>query len=321
MHKVQKGETRVGLTHPSPTRIKTVAFDWKLWQRRITPYLFLLPGLSLFFLFILLPMLYSFRISLYDWDIVRPERSELLGLRNYQEIIKDPVFQRAAINTLWYAVITVPAQMILGMGVAMLLNQKLPGQSIFRTLYYLPVITSWVIVTLLFEYLFNGQAGLINHLLQRANLIDRPVRWLADEHLVMVPIHLLGIWKGLGWTAIVMLAGLQAVPQAVYEAAAVDGANAWRRFRHLTLPLMRPTLVFLLVVLTIGALNVYISGLLLTDGGNPLDRTHFILTLMYEATFDQFEFGRGAAISYLLTAVVFIISIIQIRLLQRNIEY
>ncbi len=295
--------------------------NWYTLGQAITPYLFLLPGLVLFVLFVVLPMVYSFRISLYEWNIVRPERSIYLGLENYADVLGDTVFQRAAVNTLAYALVTVPAQMILGLGVAILLNQKLPGQAFFRTLYYLPVITSWVIVTLLFEFLFNGQAGLINYVLLRLGIVQEPVRWLADEYLAMVPIHLLGIWKGLGWTAIVMLAGLQAIPLNIYEAASVDGANAWRRFRHLTLPMMRPTLVFLIVVLTIGALNVYISGLLMTNGGDPLDRTHFVLTLMYEETFRDFEFGRGAAISYLLTIVVFLISIVQIRLLQREIEY
>jgi multiple sugar transport system permease protein len=266
-------------------------------------------------------MAYSLRISFYDWNIIRPERSEYLGLQNYQDIIHWGVFQRAVLNTLIYALVTVPAQIVLGFGIAILLNQHIPGQTFFRTVYYLPVITSWVIVTLLFEYLFNGQAGLINYWLQQIGIIDKPVRWLADDKLAMVPIHLLGIWKGLGWTAVVMLAGLQSIPRDLYEAASVDGANTWQQFRKLTLPLMRPTLVFLLVFLTIGALNVYISGLLLTNGGDPLDRTHFVLTLMYEETFDHFEFGRGAAISYFLTALIFIISFVQIRLLQREIEY
>ena len=316
---LKQGEARFSLTLRHLRTLKRS--ELRNYAQNLTPYLFLAPGLALFVIFIVLPMAYSFRISLYDWNVVRPERSVYLGLENYSEAINDPVFQRSVLNTLAYALVTVPAQLILGMSVAVLLNQKLPGQTFFRTLYYLPVITSWVIVTLLFEFLFNGQAGLINYLLQSAGIVDKPIRWLADEYLAMVPIHLLGIWKGLGWTAIVMLAGLQSIPETLYEAAAVDGANAWRRFWNITLPMMRPTLVFLIVVLTIGALNVYISGLLMTDGGDPLDRTHFVLTLMYEETFENFEFGQGAAISYLLTAVVFIISLAQIRMLNREVEY
>lgn len=289
--------------------------------RKLTPYLFLLPGFALFTLFILYPMAYSLRVSFYDWNVINPTRSEFLGLQNYRDIVQDDIFQRAVRNTMVYALVTVPGQMILGLGVAILLNQKLPGQTFFRTVYYLPVITSWVVVTLLFEYLFNSQAGLINYGLQQIGLIAKPVRWLADENLAMVPINLLGIWKGVGWTAVVMLAGLQGIPAELYEAAAVDGANALRRFRNVTLPLLRPTLVFLVVVLTIGALNVYISGLLMTNGGDPLDRTHFVLTLMYEETFDNLEFGRGAAISYLLTSLIFVISLVQIRLLQREVDF
>lgn len=316
---IEQGKVFAGLTRPISQRLKKN--DLQLRLHGFTAYLFLLPGLLLFFLFIILPMAYSFRISLYDWDIINPGNSDYQGVENYTSILNDPVFRRASLNTLTYAIVTVPAQLILGMGVALLLNQKLPGQTLFRTLYYLPVITSWVIVTLLFEFLFNGQAGLINYLLQSGGLIDKPIRWLADEYLAMIPIHLLGIWKGLGWTAIVMLAGLQSIPKSLYEAASVDGANAFRRFWNITLPMMRSTLVFLLVVLTIGALNVYISGLLMTNGGDPLDRTHFVLTLMYEETFDNFEFGRGAAISYLLTIVVFMISLVQVRLLNREVEY
>ncbi len=318
MTDLRKGEAHKSLT-PEAAASGARRRNWPAFS--LTPYLFLAPGLILFFGLVLLPMLYSFRISLYDWNIVQPVNSEWLGLGNYASILKDPVFQRAVLNTAAYALVTVPAQLGIGLAIAVLLNQRLRGQSFFRTIYYLPVITSWVIVSLLFEFLFNGQAGLINHLLMSVGLIHQPVRWLADEYLAMVPIFLLGIWKGVGWTAVVMLAGLQAIPQVMYEAAAVDGADAWQRFRRITLPLLRPTLAFLIVVLTIGALNVYISALLMTDGGNPLDRTHFVLTLMYEDTFDRFNFGRGAAISYLLTAVVFLISLVQLRLLRREVEY
>jgi multiple sugar transport system permease protein len=152
-------------------------------------------------------------------------------------------------------------------------------------------------------------------------LVRDPIRWLADSWLVMIPLWLLGIWKGVGWTAVIVLAGLQSIPVQLYEAAAVDGASVIQRFRSVTLPLLRPTLVFLLVVLTIGGMNVYISGLLMTRGGNPMNESHFILTWMDKQTFENFRFGQGAAISYLLTTVVFVVSLIQIKLLQREVDY
>jgi multiple sugar transport system permease protein len=287
----------------------------------LTASLFILPGLLLFVTFIVGPMAYSFRISFYDWKIIKPADSTWVGLENYARALANPIFRRAVVNTLAYALVTVPGQLIIGLIVAVLLNQDIRHRAFFRVVYYLPVITSWVIVSLLFEYMFSAQAGLVNYVLRDVlHIIPKNILWLADPVLAFVPIHLLGIWKGVGWTAVIFLAGLQAIPQHLYEAAEVDGAGPLDRFFHITLPLLRPTTLFLVVVLTIGALNAYISNLLITNGGDPLDQTHFILTLMYDATFNRLDFGYGSAISYLLTLIVFIISIVQIRLLRREVD-
>ena len=287
----------------------------------LTAALFLLPGFLLFATFVIGPMIYSLRISFYDWKILKPENSEWLGLANYTRALGDPIFRRALLNTTLYALVTVPGQIIAGLSIALLLNQGIRGKATFRVIYYLPVITSWVIVSLLFEYMFNGQAGLVNYLLRDVfGLINANIIWLADPVLTLVPIFLLGIWKGVGWTAIIVLAGLQSIPEHLYEAAEVDGARAPQKFWYITLPLLRSTLVFLAVVLTIGALNAYISNLLITNGGDPLDKTHFVLTLMYEATFTRLDFGYGSAVSFLLTFIVFIISIVQIRMLRRQVD-
>ena len=283
--------------------------------------LFILPGLLLFATFIVGPMLYSFHMSFFDWRIVRPETSVWEGWQNYADALNDPIFRRAVFNTLLYTAVTVPGQIVFGLLLAVLLDHRIRGRAFFRVVYYLPVITSWVIVSLLFEYMFIGQGGWINYLLRDVlHVVRENIRWLADTTLVFVPIHLLGIWKGVGWTAIILLAGLQAIPEHLHEAAAVDGAGRLARFRHITIPLLRPTLVFLLVVLTIGGLNAYISFLLMTNGGDPLDQAHSVLTLMYEATFTKIDFGYGSAISYLLTAFVFVISVVQIRLLRQRVE-
>ncbi|MGD9092442.1 MAG: sugar ABC transporter permease [Anaerolineales bacterium] len=296
--------------------------DQRRFRNLATVLLFILPGFLLFFTFVIGPMVYSFRVSLFDWNIVKPGKSEWIGLENYAKALGDPIFRRAVLNTLVYTIVTVPGQIIIGLLVAVLLNQDIRGRSFFRVVYYLPVITSWVIVSLLFEYMFSGQAGLVNYVLRDVlHVIPKNILWLADPVLAFVPIHLLGIWKGVGWSAIIILAGLQAIPVHLYEAAEVDGAGANDRFFSITIPLLRPTLVFLLVVLTIGGLNAYISNLLITNGGDPLDLTHFILTLMYEATFTKLDFGYGSAISYLLTAFVFVISVVQIRLLRHRVEH
>lgn len=283
--------------------------------------IFLLPGLVLFALFFLGPMLYSLRISFFEWKIVHPEQSVFVGFQNYQRALSDSIFQRAILNTFAYTVITVTAKMILGLGVALLLNQRFQGRTFFRVAYYLPVITSWVIVSLLFEYMFNGQAGLVNYVLKDIlHLIPKDILWFADPILTLVPIILLDIWKGIGWAAIIFLAGLQAIPAELYEAARVDGADSVAQLRYITWPLLGPTTAFLVVVLVIGGLNAYVPFQLMTNGGDPMDLTHSILTLMYEATFGRIDFGYGAAISYLLTIFVFIVSLIELRLLRRQAE-
>ena len=284
--------------------------------------IFLVPGFGLFFLFMLGPMGYSLRMSFYNWNLANPEMSTWVGFNNYIRALNDPVFRHAVLNTLIYTIITVSVQMVLGLWVAVLLNQPIHGRAFFRVSYYFPVITSWVIVSVLFEYLFNGQAGLVNYVLRDVlHITTTNLRWFIDDKLFFVPMTLLAIWKGVGWTTIIYLAGLQNIPAELYEAATVDGANGWQRFRFITLPLLRSTLVYLLIVLIIGGLNAYVSFFLITNGGNPLDRTHSVLTWMTKVTFLKQDFGYGAAISYWLTLFVFLISLLQLKLLQKPADY
>ena len=279
--------------------------------------IFLLPGFALFFVFFLGPLLYSLRISFFSWNFAHPDRSVFVGFQNYITQLKNPIFHRAVINTAVYTVITVIVKMVLGFFVAVLLNQKINGRTFFRVTYYLPVITSWVIVSLLFTYMFSGQGGLVNYFLKDVlHVIDKNIMWLADPILALVPVVLVDIWKGVGWTVVIFLAGLQSIPVELIEAAAVDGANRWERLVKIILPMMRGTLVFLLVVLILGGLNAYVPFQLITHG-DPMDETHSILTLMYRATFQRLDFGSGAAISYLLTLFVFLLSFVQLKLLRK----
>jgi multiple sugar transport system permease protein len=297
-------------------RAKTITHD-------ILPaIIFLLPGLVLFIIFFLGPMVYSLNISFYHWNFNAPQKSVWLGFENYIDTLKDGVFQRAVLNTLIYTVITVAVQMAIGLGLAMLLNQKFHSRAFFRTAYYMPVISSWVIVSLLFQYMFNGQGGLINWILRDVlHVINANILWLGDDRLGLVPLMSVGIWKGVGWCMVIYLSGLQTIPHELYEAAEVDGAGSWGRLRHITLPLLRPTLAFLVVVLVIGGLNAYTSFLIMTNNGDPVNLLHSVLTWMYKTSFGVGrDFGKGAAISYLLTLFVFLISIIQLRLIRQNSE-
>lgn len=277
---------------------------------------FIIPGLALYLTFVAGPILYSLAMSFFDWDLAYPLRSTWRGLANYGQAFRDPVFLRSVVNTVAYTLVTVPVQIALGMVVALLLNEELVGRPVFRVVYYLPVITNWVIVGVLFKYAFNGQAGFVNYVLRDVlGVIDANVRWLADPVLALVPVFLVEIWKGVGWCAVIYLAALQGIPGNLKEAAIVDGAGPFKRFFSITLPLLASTTLFLVVVRTIGTLNGYVSNIVITNGGQPLDKTHFVLTLMYETAFENLEFGYGAAISYVLTVFILGVSLIEIRLL------
>lgn len=210
------------------------------------------------------------------------------------------------------------------MSVAILVHRVVVGKRIFRAIYYLPVVTSWVVVSFLFQYIFSGGAsGLMNYVLTGLGLISEPISWMANSQTSWIAIYALGIWKGVGWAMVIFLAALQSIPVELYEAASIDGAGEFGQFRHLTLPLIRRATVFVLVALMIGGFQVFISVLLITGGG-PLHRTEVALTYMFDRAFGQLDFGYGAALSYILAAVIVFVSFVQMRVFNRpnaDLEY
>jgi len=286
--------------------------------RRLLPiYALLLPGLALYGLWVAWPLLNSLVLSFTDWSLTRP--SVPVGLDNYARAFADPLFWRSFSATVGYTLVTVGGQLVLGLAAALLLNERIPGRGVLRLVYYLPVITSWVIVSLVFLYLYNGQSGALNWLLVDVlHVLDEDVAWLAEPSTALWAIAVLGIWKGIGWTMVVFLAGLQGVPDELYEAAAMDGAGAWRRFRHVTLPLLRPTTTFLLIVLTIGGFNAFISIFVMSSSatgqvGGPLNSTDTLLTYLWKQSFAQLDLGYAAALSFIVAAVVGVISAVELR--------
>lgn len=278
----------------------------------LTAYLFLAPGFALFLLLIIYPMLKAFQMSFYDWNVVAGATSEFIGWKNYQTAFHDPIFWRGLQNSAFYMALTVPPQIVLGLLVATLLNNKAPGRALFRVLFYLPVITSWVVVSLLFQYLF-ADSGLVNWMLHDVtHVTNHNISWLSGRWTGMIAISALGVWKGVGWSMMIFLAALQGVPKELLESAEVDGANRWQRFRAVILPAIWPAAAFVTVMLVIGGLNVYISVALMTNGG-PASSTEVLLTYMYKQAFTNLNFGYGASIAVLLTVGVFILSAIQLR--------
>lgn len=283
-------------------------------RRRVslTPYLFLAPGVVLFAVFILLPILQAMQMSLYDWNILRGAASDFVGLDNYIRAFQDDRFWLSLTNSGIYMLFTVPPQIVLGLAVAMLLRAKAPAQPFFRVLFYLPVVTSWVVVSLLFKYLFADD-GLVNFALGDVlHVTSGDTSWLSDRWTAMVAICALGVWKGVGWSMMIFLAALQGVPRSLEEAAEMDGANWWQRFRVVTIPAIWPAMLFVIVMLVIGGFNVFTSVLLMTAGG-PGGQTEVLLTYMYQQAFSNLDFGYGSALAVILTVIVFVISVIQLR--------
>lgn len=285
-------------------------------RRKWAGFLFILPGLLSYLAWTLFPIIKSFIMSFQKWNLNPRIPNEFVGLENYFELLKDDVFFTSLLNTLKYVVITVPGQMIFGLLIAILLSNSLKGKTFLRMLYYLPVITSWVVVSVLFQYLFATRGGLVNYFLKDVlHLISQDVRWLSQESTAMIPVYVLGIWKGIGWSMLIFLAGLQGIPKQLYEAAKIDGATGWRLFRHITLPMLKPTIAFEVVMLTIGGFNVFLSVFIITGGG-PRNSTQVLSTYMFKEAFEYFHFGYGAAISVIFFLIVFTIAQIQRKLLK-----
>jgi multiple sugar transport system permease protein len=291
-------------------------------RNKLVPYAFLLPGLLLLATWIVYPMLKALQISVFDWNLMPGQVSEFIGLDNYIRAFHDGLFWLSFKNTFIYAVVTVTGQLLLGLIVAVTLDQVTKGRVVFRTIYYLPVVTSWVVVSLLFKYLFNSSpSGLVNYVLVDVlHLMSTYVPWLSEPQTAFVAIYCLGIWKGVGWTMVIFLAALQSIPSEYIDAASIDGASGRQIIRHITMPLMIPTSVLVMIMLTIGAFQAYIQVALITGGG-PLHRTEVLLSYMYDRAFTDLDFGYASAISYILIVVVFVISQVQLRFMRSDSMY
>lgn len=277
----------------------------------------LLPGLLIFGFFTIYPIIKLFIMSFFEWDFSSILQQTFIGLDNYHEVLKDTYFQTAFINTLIYTAVTVPAQMFLGLIAALLIHKVSHFKIGFRVLYYLPVITSWVIASLVFKYIFNTE-GLLNYFLKDIlHLTSQNVRWLDTRFGGLGVAMALGAWKGIGWNMVIFLAALQTVPLELYEAAAIDGGGSFRQFISITIPSIRGTILFALVMLTIGGFNVFTSIKMIT-GGAPGHQTDTILTWMYYKAFSTGEFGYSAALSFITAFVLALLALLQFRLMKNN---
>ena len=284
-----------------------------------TAWLFLAPALIVLGLFFILPVILALLLSFTDYDLyaladIRNLRFVALG--NYWALLQRPLFWSALGHTGYFVAVGVPLSMAASLGTAMLLNSPLARcQAFFRTALFAPVVTTVVAVALIWRYLFNTKYGLVNHALDSLGL--HPIDWLGDPHWAMPTIILFAVWKNFGYNMIIFLAGLQAIPPDLYEAARIDGASAWRQFRHITLPMLGPTLLMVSILTVSGYFQLFAEPYVITEGG-PLQSTESVLYLMYDEGFKWWNLGSASAVAFLLFAIMFALTALMLWLARRS---
>jgi len=285
-------------------------------KEAVAGYLFLLPALGGILVFILGPVVAAIALSFTKWDLLTP--AKFIGLSNYQELIQDPMFRKVMLNTLIFTGASAPLSLILSLGLALALNQKIKGIVVFRTIYFLPVVSSMVAVSLVWRWLYNPNYGLLNYFL---NLLHLPsVNWLFSTTWAMPAIILMSVWKGLGYNMVIFLAGLQGIPQMYYESAKIDGAGKFQSFKDITLPLLSPTTFFVLVISIISSFQVFDQIFVMTSGG-PAHATEVIIYYIYHNAFQIFRMGYASALAFCLFIIIFALTLLQIRLSKRWVFY
>jgi multiple sugar transport system permease protein len=283
----------------------------------VAAYLFLLPNIVGFLIFTLLAVLASAAIALTNWDILSPP--DFVGLKNFQRLLTtDDTFQKVLLNTTVFTLASVLGSMVLSLLVALAMNTALRGIVLFRTAYYLPVVTSSVAVAVVWTWFYNPDFGPLNYYLSLLGV--RPPAWLGSPEWALPAVIIVSVWKSIGYDMIIWLAGLQGIPQHLYEAAAIDGAGRWRRFSAITLPLLTPTTFFVLVISLIRAFQVFDVVQVMTDGG-PADASRTMVLYIYDTGFRFLKMGYAASVAWTLFVIIFAITIVQWRVQGRWVHY
>lgn len=286
-----------------------------LLQRIPAGWFFLAPALLVIGAFFFLPVLASFVLSLTDFDIYAVaalENARFVGIGNYRDLVRDPLFWVALKNTFYFVLVGGPLSVGASLGAALLLNARLVRfKSVFRTIYFAPVVTTLVAVAVVWRYLYHPRFGLLNYVLGWVGI--GPIDWLGDPAWAMPAIILLAVWKNFGYNMIIFIAGLQSIPAYLYEAAELDGAGAWQQFRHVTLPMLAPTFLFVGIITMIGYFQLFAEPYVMTQGG-PLHATLSVVLHMYEQGFRWWNMGYAAAIAFVLFVIILLATLVQLRL-------
>ncbi|KJV36542.1 carbohydrate ABC transporter permease [Luteibacter yeojuensis] len=282
-------------------------------------WVFITPALIVLGLFFLLPVVAALVLSVTDYDLyaladIRNLR--FVALENYWTLLQRPLFWSALGHTVYFVVVGVPLSLGASLGAAMLLNSPLARfKPFFRTALFAPVVTTVVAVAVIWRYLFNTKYGLVNYTLDSIGMPT--VDWLGDPHWAMPTIILFAVWKNFGYNMIIFMAGLQAIPGDLYEAARIDGASAWAQFRHITLPMLKPTMVMVGILTVSGYFQLFAEPYVMTEGG-PLQSTTSVLYLMYEEGFKWWNLGSASAVAFILFVIMFVVTAAMLRLSKRG---
>jgi multiple sugar transport system permease protein len=278
-------------------------------------YLFIAPVILGYLIWVAGPMLVAIWLSLTEWDMLRP--ATFVGLSNYQQMLHDDLFWKSLAVTFYFTLVSVPLSLALSFAVALLVNVNLRGIALFRMLFYLPSIVPLVVNAVLWLWIFNSELGLLNAVLHWFGIPK--VLWFQDSNWAMPALIIMSQWS-IGGSMIIFLAGLQGIPQHLYEAAEIDGANYWQRFWNVTIPMMSPVIFFNLVIGLIGALQTFVPGYLMTQGG-PQNSTLFYGLYIFRSAFRDFKMGYAAALSWVLFAIVLLLSLFVFRYIGRLVYY
>lgn len=284
----------------------------KGWKKTLTLSIFLLPSLIGMSCFVILPILSSLGLSFTKWDLIGD--IQWVGIQNYLNILQDDTIHEALKHTFLFIAGYLPTVVIISVSLAMLLNKKIKGVVFYRALYFIPVITSWVAISMIWKWLLNPEYGLVNHMLSYIG-IDGP-GWLLDPNWAMFGVILTSIWKDIGFITVIYLAGLQEIPDFLYEAAEIDGVSKWQKFTHITWPMLSSTTFFVITISLINSFQVFDQVWIMTEGG-PAGATSVMVEQIYRNAFKYYKMGYASAISWVLFIIIFTFTIIQ-KFIQRN---
>jgi multiple sugar transport system permease protein len=288
-------------------------------KQHLIGYAFISPWLIGFLVFIAGPFVVSIYLSFTRYEVVTAP--QWLGLTNYRNLLgDDPLFWQSLWITIKYALVAVPVGIVAGVGLALLLNLRVAGMSIYRTVFYLPAIVPVVATSVVFVWLLNPQIGLVNQLLQALGLAPKDCpAWLQDRHWALWSLVFMSLW-GVGGSMIIYLAGLKDIPETLYEAAAIDGASAWQRTRHITLPMITPVIFFNLVMGVIGAFQYFTQAYIMTEGG-PEDSTHFYALYLFNRAWRYLDMGYASAMAWILFVIVMVLTVAIFKTHRRWVHY